>query len=111
MLKKAGIVVATSAAALLAVSPLAFAGDYNDDDNGGGGHHHSRSHHSSNHGGDCDQDNSADQTGRSRRGGGGLIDVSRNAIQVPIQACNNNVINNVVVGILSKNQSAESSNG
>jgi len=43
VLKKAGIVVATSVAALLAVSPLAFAGDYND--NGGGGGHHSRSHH------------------------------------------------------------------
>lgn len=38
MLKKAGIVVAASAAALLAVSPLAFAGDK------GEGHGHGRGH-------------------------------------------------------------------
>lgn len=37
MLKKAGIIVAASAAALLAVSPLAFAGDKGDD-HGHGGH-------------------------------------------------------------------------
>jgi hypothetical protein len=113
VLKKAGIVVATSAAALLAVSPLAFAGDYNDD-NGGGNGHHSRSHKSNNNddSGSCRQDNRADNHSESRRrGGGGLIDISRNAIQVPVQACNNNIVNNVVVGVLSKNQSAESRNG
>ena len=36
MLKKAGIVVAAAAAALLAVSPLAFAGDKSDGDHGQG---------------------------------------------------------------------------
>jgi hypothetical protein len=36
VLKKAGIVVATAAAGLLAMSPLAFAGDNDDHD----GHHH-----------------------------------------------------------------------
>ena len=40
MFKKAGIVVAASAAALLAVSPLAFAGDKGDGD----GHGHGRGH-------------------------------------------------------------------
>jgi hypothetical protein len=36
VLKKAGIVVATAAAGLLAVSPLAFAGDKDDHDNDNG---------------------------------------------------------------------------
>ena len=101
MLKKAGIVVATSVAALLAVSPLAFAGDYND---GGGNGHHSRSHHHGGGGngdGSCSQDTSAD-TGRAGRNDDALIDVSRNAVQVPIQACNNNVLNNIGAGILGR---------
>jgi hypothetical protein len=108
VLKKAGIVVATAAAGLLAVSPLAFAGDYSSDND----HHHHSDHdnHHHRHGGSCFQDNSARQEG-GRRGGGGIIDVSRNVVQVPIQACNNNVVNNVVVGILAKNQRAESNNG
>ena len=38
MLKKAGIVVATAAAGLLAVSPLAFAGDKDDHDREDDGH-------------------------------------------------------------------------
>jgi hypothetical protein len=124
MMIKAGIVVSAAAATLLAVSPLAFAGDYN----GGNGHHHKSSHskdhdndhrdhrdhrgdsHRGNRGGDksCDQDNSASSNGRGRGGGGGLLDVSNNTIQVPIQACNNNVLSNLVVGILSKDQSAHS---
>jgi hypothetical protein len=41
VLKKAGIVVATAAAGLLAMSPLAFAGDKDDHD----GHHHHHRHH------------------------------------------------------------------
>ena len=47
MLKKAGIVVATAAAGLLAVSPLAFAGDkgyHHDDHKGDHGSSYSRSH-------------------------------------------------------------------
>jgi hypothetical protein len=66
VLKKAGIVVASATAGLLAVSPLAFAD--------------------------------------------GLISIDDNTVQIPVQACNNNVINNVVVGILAKNQKARSSN-
>ncbi len=107
MLKKAGIVVATAAAGLLAVSPLAFAGDYSSDND----HHHHSSDHHHRHGGNCFQDTSANERGGRRDDGGALLDVSRNVVQVPIQACNNNVVNNVIVGILAKNQRAQSDNG
>ena len=70
MLKKAGIVVATAAAGLLAVSPLAFA----DDGLLGGAH-----------------------------GQLGLVNVQDSAVQVPVQACNNSVIEGVL-GVLAKNQ-------
>ncbi len=105
MLKKAGIVVATAAAGLLAVSPLAFAGDYSGDNNHNGGGHHKR--HSDNRGVSCNQDNSA-----KHRGGrsGGLISVSGNTVQVPVQACGNNVITGVL-GIFAKNLRNENNNG
>ena len=48
MLKKAGIVVATAAAGLLAVSPLAFAGS-KDNHDGHGGHERDDKRHSSHH--------------------------------------------------------------
>jgi hypothetical protein len=73
VLKKAGIVVATAAAGLLAAAPLAFAGD--------GGHHH--------HGGG-DQSNSNQELHQ------GLVNVSDNNVNVPIQACGNNVPVNVL---------------
>ena len=112
MIAKAGIIIAAAAASLLAVSPLAFAGDYD----GGNGHHskshHSKSHHDNDHKGDrgnrgnggnsgsCDQNTSADN-GRGRGGGGGgLLNISGNAVQVPVQACNNNILNNIGLGIL-----------
>ena len=107
MMIKAGIVVSAAAATLLAVSPLAFAGDY---DSGHHKSHHSKSHHHDNdHHGDrnrggnrsCDQDTSArNDNGRGRGGGGGLLNISNNAVQVPIQACNNNILNNIGLGIL-----------
>jgi hypothetical protein len=74
VLKKAGIVVAGAAATLLAVSPLAFAGDKGDD-NGGGHHHHSSSSNTNNNG-----DSSH-----------GFLNVSDNNVVVPLQACNNDV--------------------
>jgi hypothetical protein len=40
----------------------------------------------------------------------GLINIDNNDVQVPVQACNNNVVNNVVIGILSKNNKAKSKN-
>ena len=72
MLKKAGIVVAAATAAMLAVSPLAFAGG---DDHGDkkGGHHKVVGNNSENH----------NQSG--------LVNVQDVTVQVPIQVCNNNV--------------------
>lgn len=72
MLKKTGIVVATAAAGLLAVAPLALAGE---------GHHH--------HGG-ADQLNSNDELHQ------GLVNVSDNNVNVPLQVCNNNLPINVL---------------
>lgn len=73
MLKKAGIVVAAAAAGLLAVSPLAFAGDKGDYDHGHGHGHHSA------------------QVNNAEKNSSGLVNVSGNDINVPIQACNDNV--------------------
>jgi hypothetical protein len=76
VLKKAGIVVAVAAAGLLAVSPLAFAGDKGDDS----GHRH--------HGGESNViagDHSE-----------GLINASSNNIAVPINVCDNQVPVNVL---------------
>jgi hypothetical protein len=72
VLKKAGIVVATAAAGLLAVSPLAFAGD-------------SGSHHGG-----------ADQVNSNKELHQGLVNVSDNNVNVPVQACNNNIPVNVL---------------
>ena len=77
MLKKAGIVATGVAASLVAVSPLAFAGDKgHDHDKGDHGHHGSS------------------VTGIDKSGKG-LINVSGNNANVPIQACNNDVPVNV----------------
>jgi hypothetical protein len=98
VLKKAGIVVATAAAGLLAVSPLAFAGDYS-----GGNDHHGHEHHHGHHKNvSCKQDNSVDQGGRNEQRGG-LLNVQNTNVQVPIQACNNSIVEGVL-GILAKNQ-------
>ncbi|GAA2539695.1 hypothetical protein [Pseudonocardia hydrocarbonoxydans] len=75
MLKKAGIIVAAAAAGLLAVSPLAFAGDK----------------------GDYDRDgdtavNSVEDDGDNT----GLVNVADNEVNVPVQACNNDVPVNVL---------------
>jgi hypothetical protein len=73
VLKKAGIVVAAAAATLLAVSPLAFAGE------GDGGHHHGGS----------------DVTGIDRSASG-LLNLNGNDVQVPITACDNQIPVNVL---------------
>ncbi|MFP5023069.1 hypothetical protein [Pseudonocardia phyllosphaerae] len=92
MLKKAGIVVAASAASLLAVSPLAFAGD--------GGH----DHHG--HGG-----NSVVQKGNIDKSAKGIIaGANGNNVNVPIQACNNTVPVNVL-GVQVPVQDASALNG
>ncbi len=96
MLKKAGIVVAAAAAGLLAVSPLAFAGDYEGDSGDHGSSHHHKSKKVA-----CEQDNSVDNGGDNRQKG--LVNVQNTNVQVPIQACNNSVVEGVL-GILAKDQ-------
>ncbi|MDN5919492.1 MAG: hypothetical protein L0I76_31075 [Pseudonocardia sp.] len=76
MLKKAGIVAAAALASLLAVSPLAFAGE--DGHDGGHGGHHGAA-------------NVVDKDSE------GLVSVlNGNNVNVPIQACNNNIPVNVL---------------
>ena len=83
MLKKAGIVVAAAAAGLLAVSPLAFAGD-KDDHNG---HGHGDKHHGKTK---VEDVNSIDGSNE------GLINVAGNNIAVPVNVCDNQVPINVL---------------
>jgi hypothetical protein len=83
VLKKAGIVVATAAAGLLAVSPLAFAGDKDDHDgNGDGRGHHGKS--------EVEDVNSIDGSNE------GLINVAGNNIAVPVNVCDNQIPVNVL---------------
>ncbi len=77
MLKKAGIVVAAAAAGLLAVSPLAFAGAKDDHWGHGGGDHNV---------------NSVSDDSETV----GLVNVTDNEVNVPVQACNNDVPVNVL---------------
>ncbi|MBW0105921.1 hypothetical protein [Pseudonocardia sp. KRD291] len=81
MLKKAGIVVAAGAATLLAMSPLAFAGDSGE--NGENGGHHGAS-------------NVAEKNSK------GFVNVSGNNIDVSPQTCVGNVAsgNNLIQGVL-----------
>jgi hypothetical protein len=79
MLKKAGVVVATAATGLLAVSPFAFAHDSDHHHNGGRGD-----------------------------GGGSLVNLSDIGVQVPVQLCNNSILEGVL-GILSSHQSSHDS--
>lgn len=94
MLKKAGIVVAAAAAGLLAVSPLAFAGDKGGS-SGSGGQADTASAVVS----DDDNVNSAkDESFRNA----GLVNVSDNEINVPVQVCKNNIVSNInaALGVL-----------
>jgi hypothetical protein len=83
VLKKAGIVVAAAAAGLLAVSPLAFAGDKDDHD----GHGHGHGHHGKT---EVEDVNSIDGSNS------GLINVAGNNIAVPVNACDNQIPVNVL---------------
>jgi hypothetical protein len=85
VLKKAGIVATGVAASLVAVSPLAFAGEKSyDHDKGDKGHHGSS------------------VTGIDKSGKG-LLNVSGNNVNVPIQVCNNDVPINGGVGAIQGN--------
>ncbi|MET0191327.1 MAG: hypothetical protein ABW212_20175 [Pseudonocardia sediminis] len=92
MLKKAGIVVAASAASLLAISPLAFAGDGGHDGHGDKGGHHGAA-------------NVIDKDSK------GLVSgLNGNNVNVPIQACNNNIPVNVL-GVQVPVEDASALNG
>ena len=92
MLKKAGLVVAASAASLLAVSPLAFAGDTGYDVAGDKahevkgdkahevGHDKGHGHHKGHGDGGSDQNSS-----------GFVNALNGNNLNAPIQACNNDI--------------------
>ena len=105
MLKKAGIVVAAATAGLLALSPLAFAGDYSGDSD-----HHHHHHDSDNKSASCHQDNSWKDKAKGTHAQAGLVNIQDTTIQIPIQACNNSVIEGVL-GILSKNQKNSDDHG
>jgi len=107
VLKKAGIVVAAAVAGLLAVSPLAFAGDY-----GGDSDHHSHHHDGDDNesGASCHQDNSSKDESKGPHKQHGLINVQDTTVQVPIQACNNSVIEGVL-GILAHGQKNSDDHG
>jgi hypothetical protein len=81
VLKKAGIVVAAAAAGLLAISPLAFAGDKGDDH----GHH-----------GGGDNVNSVSDESETI----GLVNVTDNNVNAPIQGLNCNEVP-VQVGLIN----------
>ncbi|MFP5020294.1 hypothetical protein [Pseudonocardia phyllosphaerae] len=90
MLKKAGIVVAASAASLLAVSPLAFA-------------HGDKGEHG--------PGNSETSVGNIDKSAKGLVaGLNGNNVNVPIQACNNTVPVNVL-GVQVPVQDAAAGNG
>jgi hypothetical protein len=72
VLKKAGIIVATAAAGLLAVSPLAFAGD------------------------DHGKNNIEDVNSINGSNEGGLLNVAGNNLSAPVNACDNHVPVNVL---------------
>ena len=111
MFVKAGIVVAAAAASLLAVSPLAFAGEYSGDHDSHKGHHkshkshdsddnddndHGRKGHRSHGGGDCNGDVNQVNSGDSR----GLFNISHVNFAVPITGCDNDILGGIV-GFLS----------
>jgi hypothetical protein len=119
VLKKAGIVLAAATAGLLAVSPLAFAGDYDGDHDphhhGHHGHHghprgHEEEHHGHAHGAACKQDNGAKDAAKGPHKQLGLVNLQDNTVQVPIQACNNSVIEGVL-GILASHQENSDDHG
>ena len=77
--------------------------DYQHHNNHGSwGAHGGNGGNGKNGGGDrsCSQHTAGVSTGNGR--GGGLINISNNTIQVPVQACNNNILNNIGLGILGR---------
>ena len=101
MLKKAGIVVAISAATALSMSPLAFAGDFKGDSDHKSNHSNHKSHHTSDDS-DCAQDNSIDNRVDQGDNNTNFLNIQNNTLQVDPQVCGNQVADGIVVGILGK---------
>jgi hypothetical protein len=80
VIKKAGLTIAVAAAGMLAISPLAFAGGYDDGGHGGWGGHHSHSH-------------------GSKQIQNGLVNL-QDVADVNANACGNNIADNIL-GVLS----------
>ena len=102
MLKKAGIVVAVAAAGVLAVSPLAFAGEKGDSGHDHGHGHHVYSKTVTKNSPSCTFENASDaRTGEQEATGVasplvGILGVAANAaapvttqVNAPIASCNN----------------------
>jgi hypothetical protein len=118
LLKKAGMVVLAAGAGMVALTPAAFAGDYQSDapsDNGGHswdgdhgkdhGHDHGHwgQHPSYNHASASSCSNGVGQVNASRSGG--LLNVLGGSdVAAPINACHilddNNILNNVGIDVL-----------
>lgn len=112
MFVKAGIVVSAAAATLLAVSPLAFAGDYDhsdkkshhksskddhdDDKNDDDGDHKRHRGHRGGNDGDCDGNVNQVNNGDSS----GLINISHVNAAVPVNVCDVDILSGVL-GVLS----------
>jgi hypothetical protein len=110
MLLKAGIVAAVAAGSLVAVSPLAFAGDYdhgkshhkshkskdNDDNDKKWRHKGNRDGRGGGNSGDCNSQTNNANVGNS----GGLVNISHVNAAVPVNVCDNDILSGVL-GILS----------
>jgi hypothetical protein len=90
VIKKVGLTIAVAAAGMLAISPLAFAGDYEGGHHGGGWGGHSGGGHSS-HGGHSSSGPTQLQNG--------LVNL-QDLADVNANACGNNIAGNIL-GVLS----------
>src|SRR5688500_15501012 len=86
VLKKAGIMVAATAAGLLAVSPLAFAGDKGGDHGHGGGHDGDRQVNR------VDSDRESEQSGLVNVGDVQVIDGANVCPAIPVAAGIGNIL-------------------
>ncbi|PKB32486.1 hypothetical protein [Pseudonocardia alni] len=106
MLKKAGIVAAAGAASLVALSPLAFAGEHGGDthikDSG-----NTKSHESYFSGNKAKASTVEDSEGVAQKNSAGLVNLSNNNINVSPQACGtalngNSLVQGALGGLFSE---------
>jgi hypothetical protein len=93
VIKKAGLTIAVAAAGMLAISPLAFAGDWDGDGGWGGGGHHGNGGGHSSHGGGHGGGHGPTQIQN------GLVNL-QDVADLNANACGNNIGSNIL-GILS----------